>query len=413
MHHLKSVVKRLDYSDMDLKEKSDSARTKLDNLKKRSDWVIDTLEEKLKEKANDLCKTLRDYVSKDLVKRKLTTDWDIGDLPSIDKGLGNWDWVKVKLNEAFYDKLCVCITAWDSDKQVIDTIETEMSSEIKFELNLLKDELNQIEREMQDECSSTEEEIKTGSLRKSRKMSYVDLGALSPMRRSKVAISEPKLPMKLAGRLINPVKTMITNIRHKTKIDNFRKHPVKMAEERAKEFYTELLSQPDNSDSGFMPFVEYLLERPKEYISVLEKKIPFFILSNQMLLNIIQQSMASEKENQADYERMMTDVENLRRALNEYGEGYIFVNDFMRNEIQIQRTNTDGEAVSVAFNVIDFLQSDSKVADIVRKRDIHGLWTVTYSGNLVRNEQEIPIAIRCYLPSSKVDSTFREVAKLR
>lgn len=409
VHHLKSVVKRLDYSDMDLREKSDNARTKLDNLKKRSDCVIETLEGELKEKANDLCKTLREYVSQESVKRKLTTNWDYSDLPSIDRGLGNWAWVKTKIDEAFYDKLCTCITDWDSDKQVIDTIETEMLSDIKFELNLLQEELSQIEREMQGECSS----IDKGSLRKSRKMSSVDLGALSPLRRSRVAISEPRLSMKLAGRLIHPVKSIITNIRHKARLDNFRKHPVKIAEDRAKKFYIELLSQTDENESGFLPFVEYLLERPREYISVLEKKIPHFILSNQMLLNMIQQSIATERENQAEYECMMTDVENLRRALNEYGEGYIFVNDLMRNEIQIQRTNADGEAVSVAFNVIDFLQSDSTVADIVRKRDIHGLWTVTYCGNMVRNDQEMPIAIRCYLPSSKVDSTFREVAKLR
>ena len=398
---------------MDLKEKSDSARTKLENLRKRSEWVIETLEQKLKDNGNDLCKSLREYVSKDSVKRKLTTDWDISDLPSVDKGLGNWTWLKMKLHEAFYDKLCNCIIAWDSERQVIDTIETEMSTEIKIELNLLQEELYQIEQEMQGESCSTEEDYRTGSLRKSRKMSCVDLGPLSPLRYSKATISEPKLPMKLAGRLIYPVKTIITNIRHKAKVDNFRNNPIKMAENRAKEFYTELLSQPDDSDTGFVPFVEYLLERPKEYISVLKKKIPYFILSNQMGLDIIQQSMESEKENQSDYEHMMTDVENLRRALNEYGEGYIFVDDFMRDEIQIRRTNVDGEAVSVTFNVIDFLESDSKVADVVRKRDIHGLWTVTYCGSLVRNEQELPIAIRCYLPSSKVDNTFREVAKLR
>lgn len=409
---MKSVVKRLDYSDMDLREKSDIARAKLDNLKKKSDDVIASLEEEISTKADDLCKTIRQYISQPAVKRKLTTGWTLEDVPNLDRGLGDWEWIKVKISEAFYDKMCACINDWDSDKQVIDTIETEMSKEIKFELNLLQEELNQIEKEMQDD-SSTEETVTNGSLRRSRRVSNVDTGALSPLRRSKVTIGEPKLPIKLVGRLINPVKTIITNIRNRTKLDNFKKDPIKMAEEKAKEWYAELLSQPDEDGFGFRAFADYLLERPRDYINVLEKKIPHFILSNQMLLNLIQQSIANERENQREYERMMTDTEDLRRALNEYGEGYIFVNDFMKNEIQIQRTNSEGEAVSVAFNVIDFLQSDSKVADIVRKRDIHGLWTVTYCGTLVRSEQEIPIAIRCYLPSSKVDSTFKEVAKLR
>ena len=414
IHYLKSVVKRLDYSDMELREKSDSARTKLDNLKKKSEVVINSLEEEINSKAKDLCTTLREYVSQPTVKAKLTTGWKLGDIPSQDMGLGNWDWIKLKIYEAFYDKMSTCISEWDSDKEVIDTIETDMSLEIKMELNLLKDELSKIEKEMQDDSSNDSSDMGSrGSLRRSRKLSTVSIATLSPLRRSKEILGQPKLPIKLAGRFFNPVRTFITHIRTKSKLENFKRDPVKTAEEKATEIYNELLSQPDADGLGFQPFVDCLLERPREYISILDRKIPHFILSNQMLLNLFQQSLKEGRENQKEYEQMMTDVENLRQVLNEYGEGYIFVNDFLKNEIQIQRTNAEGEAVSIAFNIIDFLESDSMVAEAVRKRDVHGLWTVTYSGTLVRNDIEMPIGIRCYLPSSKVTSTFKEVAKLR
>ena len=413
-HFLKSVVKKLDYSDVELREKSESARTKLENLKKKSEIVITSLEDEINIKAKDLCKTLREYISEPAVKGQLTSNWVIDDIPSPFSGLGNWEWIKIKIYEAFYDKMSMCIDEWDSDKDVLDTIETDMSLQIKMELNLLNEELSKIEKELQDDSSNDSSDYGSrGSLRRTRRISNVSIAALSPLRRPKNILGQPKLPIKLAGRLINPVRTFITNIRSKTKLDHFSKDPVKAAEEKAKEIYDELLSQPDTDGLGLQPFVECLLERPREYINILDRKIPHFILSNQMLLNLFQQSIREGRENQKEYERMMTDVENLRRVLNDYGEGYIFVNDFMKNEVQIQRTNAEGEAVSIAFNIIDFLESDSMVSDAVRKRDVHGLWTVTYSGMLIRNEIEMPISIRCYLPSSKVTSTYKEVAKLR
>lgn len=412
VHHLKSMVKRLDYSDTDLRERSHNTGTKLDSLKKRSDVVISTLKVELSRKRDDLCKTLREYFNQDSVKRKLTTGWELADVPISDENLGNWAWVEGKIYETFYDKMCVCVNEWDNEKRVIDAIETEMSKDIKMDLNLLQEELDQIEREMQDD-SSTEDKSRKENRRKSRRRSSVDSDTLSPLRRSQTIELEPKLPIKLAGRLINPFKTVISAIRNKKRLDDFQKDPTKSAEKIANKIYESLLSQSDEEGFGFKPFVEVLLERPLDYICVLEQKIPQFILSNQMLLNMIQTSIVSERANQKEYESMMVDLENLRRILNEYGEGYIFVNDFMKNEIQIQRTCSEGDTVSVVFSFCEFLQSDSKGTDIARKRDIHGLWTVMYCGTLVRSDQEIPVGIRCYIPSSKVDSTFKEVAKLR
>lgn len=409
MHHLKTVVRRLGLSEEDMKAQSEIARRKLDALKVKSEAVLEELIFKLNAESKQMCNELSKYMQCENCKRKITCDWNVGEIPTVDSGLGDWTWIRERIHQAFYDRLIECVDDWNTDERRIDVIAEELSSHIKFDLRLLEEELNDIEMEIQCDTSSTSSD-ELSALSRSRRKSM----PIYSMTKSKFMIPEPKMPLKLAGRVIAPFKTMLSPIKNKIKASEYKDNPVRVAEKCARNMYSELISEYDGSLTGFIPLAEYLLERPRDYVEAVERRVPDMILANQLLLNRLEEGLEVERMHQAEYEEMMTSVETLKRSLMEYGEGYIFVADFNRGELQIQQMPMEGgEAVSVAFNVTDFIRGSSRGLDVCRRRDIRGLWTVTYLGSLNRNGIDRPVAIKVYLPSSGVEFTYKEVAKLR
>lgn len=391
-------------SDRDLKEKSETARAKLDSLRLRSESVLNDLKANLDAESDGISIELREFLRSDYCRRKITSGWTGGELPAVSSELGNWSWVRTRIHEAFYDRVVECIEHWNQEERRIAGVEEHLSCRIKFELQLLEEELNDIEKEIQCDTSSTSSD-EMSDLSKNRRKS---------IRKTNVLLPEQKMPLKLAGRVIKPLKLIMSPIRSKMKMNEYRTNPVRVAERTASKMYDGLLTSSVSSETGLVHLAEYLLERPREYLDAVERRIPDMITANRVLLNHLEKSIEEERKHQSEYEEMMSSTEALKRALMEYGEGYIFVADFSRGELQIQQKPTDGgDAVSVAFNVTDFLRGSSGDLDVCRRRDIRGLWTVTYAGCLSRNGEERPVAIKVYLPSSGVEFTYKEVAKLR
>lgn len=396
------MVRRLDLSDRDLKEKSETAREKLDKLRLRSESVLNDLKASLDVESNEISIELKKFLKSDYCKRQITSGWTCGELPVVSSG--NWSWIRTRIHEAFYDRLVECIEHWDREERRIEGVEEHLSCQIKFELQLLEEELNDIEKEIQCDTSSTSSDDMS-DLSKTRRKSF---------QKSKILPPEPKMPMKLAGRVIKPLRLIMSPIRSRMMMNEYRTNPVRVAERTALKMYDGLMTSSVRSEAGLAHLADYLLERPREYLEAVERRIPDMITANRVLLNHLEQSIEAERKHQSEYEEMMSSTEELKRALMEYGEGYIFVADFSRGELQIQQKPTDGgDAVSVAFNVTDFIRKSSGDLDVCRRRDIRGLWTVTYSGCLSRSGVERPVAIKVYLPSSGVEFTYKEVAKLR
>ena len=409
VHHLKAVLTRLDLTDMDLNSKSDTIRNKLDRLQLKSESVLEELRAKVDAESTDLCQFLKSKISTQECKDSLTKNWAPDDLPNIGSGLGNWSWIRCRVQDAFFDKLLCIVENWERDEEKLDKIEQQISFQIKLELRILEEELSDIEKEIQGDDSSLSSDG-ISDLAKTRRRSIV---SFSPTR-SPYLLAEPTLPLRLAGRIIKPFQAVFGPLKNKLKANEYKNNPLKVAEECAKSMYAELVENCDNPDSALAELADALLERPREYLNAIEKKMPDMILANQLLLNRTEESIESEREYLKSYEGMMTCTESLRRSLMEYGEGYIFVNDFSRGELQIIQQHPDsGDRVSVPFNVTDFLRGSSGDLDASRMGDIRALWTVTYAGQLIRSRLENPVSIRVYLPSSGVECTFKEVAKLR
>lgn len=405
IHHLKTVVKRLDLSDLDLKERSDTAREKLITLGKKSDDVFKKMRSDLGIECQLMCTELSEFLKSEYCKKKLLDDWSSHEIPDVESGLGDWPWIRSRIHEAFFDKLITCVGEWDRNEKRMDKIEENLSCQIKLELLLLEEELKDVEKEIRGDSSSCSSDDMS-ELSKSRRKSLPRLSS----GRSKFLINEPKMPMKLAGRVIQPFKQMITSVKDGLKVSKYTSTPVQVAKDCAKKIYHELLK---DSVQGLVPLAEYLLERPREYIDAVERRVPGMILANELLVNRLEEMAESERQHLSEYEEMMMSTEVLKKSLMEYGEGYIFVADFSRGELQIQQFSGEGRRESVAFNVTDFLRGSSGDLGICKRRDIRGLWTVTYGGVLMRNGHERPVAMKVYLPSSGVSFTYKEVAKLR
>lgn len=400
---------RLDYTDMDLKTKSDSIRNKLDRLQLKSDAVLAELRAKVDAETTDLCQFLMSHISSPECKDSLIKNWSLDELPDAESGLGNWTWIRSRIQEAFFDKLLCNVENWERDEEKLDRIEQQISFQIKLELKILEEELSDIEREIQGDDSSLSSDG-ISELAKSRRRSIV---SFSPTR-APYLLAEPTLPLRLAGRIIKPFQDLFAPLKNKLRASEYKNNPIKVAEECARTMYNELCDSCFKTDSALQQLADVLLERPREYINAIERKMPDMILANQLLLNSTEENIESERSYQQEYEEMMTCTESLRRSLMEYGEGYIFVNDFSRGELQITKQHPDsGDKISVAFNVLDFLRASSGDMNTSKLGDIRALWTVTYTGQLIRNKQESPVAIRVYTPSSGVECTFKEVAKLR
>ncbi|WAR25726.1 STE20-like protein [Mya arenaria] len=416
VHHLKAVVRRLDMTDMDLKVQSDATRKRLTRLQDKSHTVLLEQRKKVDAKAEELYHILLKLLSSEKCKEFLTTGWSGDEIPKVDMGLGDWKWIKTHIQEAFFDKMMAYVEQWERDEEIVEKIEADITSKVKLELQILQEELESIEREIDGESSSVSSDGMS-TLGKSRRCSIMPL---SPTK-LKLMIAEPKMPIKLAGRVTRPFKAVFEPFKNKMKVNEYKNNPVSVAEDCARVMYNELCSGnvrsrqgEENIDPPLSVIANYLMQRPRDYLNAIERKVPEMILSNQLLLNHVEERLDTERMYQNEYVEMMEATESLRKSLREYGEGYIFVEDFNRGELQILKPTVDGrEGQSVAFNVCDFMNNSSGEVDYSRRRDIRGLWTVSYGGILVRNGLERPVAIRVYLPSSGVDFTFKEVAKLR
>ncbi|KAH3777666.1 hypothetical protein DPMN_179114 [Dreissena polymorpha] len=394
-------------TDVDLNEMSEMTLKKLLNLQKKSQRVLQELNDKVDTKARELNEVMQNVVKTPKCKEYLTIGWSTRDVPDVDGELGDWQWIRTRIQEAFFDRLMTYIEIWEREEEIVDGIESDIISEMKANLDILQDELDGIESEIRGDSTSNSLDGEKSAMTKSRRQS---LNNLTPIN-LKYRLTEPKLPIKLAARVTKPFKAIFEHITNKIKVSDFVNNPVKVATQYSQIMYSQLGHTQNGPDAPLMIIANYLVERPRDYLEAIKIRIPDMILSNQLYLRHIEDSLESERQHQAEYIETMIGIEKLRKSLRTFGEGYILVEDFSRGELQIQRDQTkDGK---VTFNACEFMRSSSGGLDYSQRQDIRGSWTIMYSGVLVRNGVERSVGIRVYLPSSGVKCTINEVARLR
>ena len=299
--------------------------------------------------------------------------------------------------------MCGILTEWDNDACRISEIEDKIVQDIQMKLGLLEHEIWMTENDLSSSTASNKSNSST--------ISNSARSSLSP--RYNIETDRVKLPIELMVRMLPSKESKLMG---RSKLKDFSKNPEKMAKYRAKKILDKLVS--DKSKSGknaLRELVTHLFQWPRDILDKLSEKIPSIIAANENLLEDIEGLSVTERKYLANYEKMVEDIDALRKHLMDYGEGYIFVHDFKSDEVKLLHESSTGSMSNTFRKFQDIVDSASSCnSDPGSSACPRGLWTVLNHGTIVRdNEADAPVTIRVYLMSSAVENTFQEVAKLR
>ncbi|XP_045166450.2 uncharacterized protein LOC123529920 isoform X2 [Mercenaria mercenaria] len=403
-HYLKTTVTSLGMTQRENQDKSLRQEYKLQNLKERSNTVISELTADIAERSEHIIEEVQRYLSTPQAKFLLCSVWREEEIPKLEDKITDqhhWHWVKQRIDEAFYDRLCNAIEEWDDENCNVSSIEAEIVENIKSKLGVLQEEISEVEHDLRSTNTST------GSTEsRSRRLTMV-------MSRSPMVDVPLKLALNMQHRISN---NTIGKMMYRRESEKFEKDPHAWAKKRAEKLMEKLLKNTakNKSKQGMLTqLVEQLMQRPRDIVMRLELHIPSIIDTNLQLLNSLQHLVLSEGRHAIKYEQMMVLIEGLKQSLMNYGEGYIFVNDFKSNEIKVLQDTPTGQSLAQTFRFSELVTGRSTAKSQFVKAVPQGLWTVIRPGTLHRDGKERQVSIKMYMPSSGVSHTFQEVAKLR
>ena len=416
VHHLKTIVRRIDNSEKDLATKMKSIHAKLTNLRQKSSEVIQLQRAKLKAEKEVIIQAFREELKKPQVQFRLC-HWLDNELPTAD----NWDSIKKIVRDLVIKRILDEFCKWEEEAGRIESVQKAITFEIKTDLHILQEDLEKIENDLRSETSSLSDEPPSSS----RKASFplIRIGR----RKSITSILDDDLldydpaPVRFVSKFLHPVDALKVRLRDsrlydfailQRKVADYKKDPRTGARKISEKFLQSIIN-PGERDADFInDLVENNLEKPKEVLDTIEKNIPALIESDEQVMDHISTCRVNQSESRELYESMMTGFESLKGRLIEYGTGVIYVDDFIGQRISLH--DEEGE---------DFNEGHFKVSEIIlnsssgslRRNVPRGLWTMIQNGYLSTEDQvqKAYISIKVYLPLSGIKETYTEVTKLR
>ncbi|KAK3610634.1 hypothetical protein CHS0354_009099 [Potamilus streckersoni] len=391
-HHVRTAVRMLDLSEHNLQLKIESIVERLSILDKKSDDIIRNLEIDVEELSATICTDLEPYMKNPQLRTRLLLTWTEDEIPSGNEKNASWGSVKARVEKAFYNKLADVLIEWDEEHKVIKRHETEMTQKVREGLNLLEDEMELIEADIRG----------SSSLRDSLGEARI------------VALGDAGVDFKSYGLRLDIIKDRPRRLPFaKNYLERYKKNPVRYAQHRSKKLLQRLLQANGKHQSGLLPFVRWLLDHLYKYLEHLKTTIPQIISTNHKQCDGYQKHQIKDRQYLQDYEKLANSFEKIRRTLQLYGRGHIFVDDFKQDEVRVQNVTENNESFLSTFRVSDMFSGTTTAREKQKSKNPQGLWTVVRTGVLSRYKKDKDITIRVYLKSSGVDNTFHEVAKLR
>ncbi|VDI31864.1 Hypothetical predicted protein [Mytilus galloprovincialis] len=411
VHHLKTIVHRIDNSEKDLETKMRSVWDKLNTLKMKSELTINELRKQIQEETDEICEEFGAYLR--LPKTRMAiTSWIENELPDIEF-FKNFEELKANMEDLTVARISRELENWEDEQGKIKNVRENVERSIQLRLNILEDELQVIEDDMQSEAGSiTSEDSISPKVKQGRRYS-IPIGAVQ-MQMSKIA-----LPVKLVNRMFKPfgkagkrVTSIFFENYNEGKLKEYRRDPITWAKRRSEKTLDNFLN--DKQEDHLRTVISEFMKEPKDFLKDIERKIPAMVETNQKNMDHISMCRKEGSSSREVYERMMENLEHLKRTVTDYGEGYIFVNDFGVDDIQIiSRTLGEGRS-SVPFEVSQMLESiASSTATWNQKVIPRSLWSAQQNGILMANNKEESVTIRIYLTNARIENTDSEVAKLR
>ncbi|XP_060075728.1 uncharacterized protein LOC132555397 [Ylistrum balloti] len=410
VHHLKTMVKRLDSNEQSMEDKMVHTYEKLNHLKQNSSAVLAELKVKVHEKYSMLCDEFRTEFKKHGTRVALT-QWIKSETPEVEDGQ-TWNDIKEEINVRISKRISDEMIRWEKETGNFQSMEDMVVNDIKIQLRFLQYELEAIESEIQDNESVSPDIMYTGRRR-------LTLGNTQQV--FKVSLDNKTqdihMPVRLASRIAPPVTSFMEKVRKSVlwdptekKIQIYQNDPCKVMKQRTEKLLNLLVSHGKNDETLFQ-YIRSWMNRPVLYLELIEKNIPALIDANEQLLDHVAMCRVDAKESRALYEKMMEGLENLKVHLTQYGQGHIFVDDFMNDQIRVREDINIGTTATL--NVSDMILNTSSYREANRRSLPRGLWTALQCAFLKRDRQDLSVTIKIYLQSAGVEQTFPEVSKLR
>lgn len=309
---------------------------------------------------------IREYLKTPQAKLKLTAGWgkSEAELPDLHVCAGGWDWVKRHIDSAIDSRLIDLLEDWEKVERCIPELETKLCRDAKLDLYELESELSNIENDVQDDAAST----CYGSVLLAR--SNTSVTDLTQM----VELSDPEetLPRKIINVVGKLLKPFSPDKKGEKKLQKYMKDGAGVAQKRAEKRLKNL--QHDKEE--LQVFVNELMRRPFNYILKLEITIPKMIESNEMLLSKYEQDIIREVSSRNQYIEMMAKIESIRRGLLEYGESYLYANDYEEEDVQLLNAGSNKQMVR-SDSLKDVLRRGSLSEEMESLQYPHGLWTAS------------------------------------
>ncbi|XP_062611406.1 uncharacterized protein LOC134273227 [Saccostrea cucullata] len=407
-HHLKTFVCRLDTSEDDLQQKLSEIEVKLDRIGLHAEEVMQSLTKKIDNACEEIYQSFREYLMT-LPSKTQIINWTTAETPDPNE-FPTWTEIKMEIYERTSQRISKELVRWEDQQGHIKEIDRAIMTEIHLKLNLLREELADVDDDLNSDTKSITSDDASqsqfGTMRKRHSLGGPSRRSTLP---SVMVCSENQLTVPFIAQFLSPLGNALQNIVNKKgRIGDYEKNRTKVAREKSERYYDYLLNT-NYGNSFLRKFIEALLDQTREKLADIHCKIPAIIESDRKVMMLILRCRRDTKVSRELYEEMMTGLEDLKHQLTEYGEGEIFVDDFRNAEIRI--SNSDEKSIHISH----FIDNSSTESNTAQTSETRALWTILQNGSIRKEENagEIPVFIRIYMMSSGVTNITAEVSKLR
>ncbi|XP_076095809.1 uncharacterized protein LOC143066878 isoform X2 [Mytilus galloprovincialis] len=405
VHHTTTMVKQLNCSDDKMMNKMKEANENFEKLKNESVGVITSLRDMINNKSYHICGLFREYLQEPVVRMAIT-QWIEQELPSeyiLDQDgeptavKKEWIEFKTEIDSLIIERIAIELDKWEEENGTIDLLETLVINEIQQKVLGLTNEVTKVETDLHSS--------KPASRRDRRRETVCDKMQLEDNQYYLSVLARSKVfqPMKKAMRIFPGA--------NKWKV--YASNKCAYAKGRSEKLLKTFTEPCRNKDDSLKIVIDCFMEGAKETLDKSILEIPNLIKSNQDIFSHVLTCKRDVAKNLRVYEEMMKELQVLKGLLADYGAGYIFIEDFKPNELQIIDPNDATGRSTTPFKISEFLMNMSSSQTSTIQQCPRGLWTAHQRGLQKRENREEKVTIKMYLPSCNIDKCYSEIAKLR
>ncbi|XP_063436025.1 uncharacterized protein LOC134717044 [Mytilus trossulus] len=420
VHHMKTMVKQLNCSDDKMINKMREANENLEKLKNESVDVITSLRDMINKQSYHICGLFREYLKLPVVRMAIT-QWIEQELPSefiLDQDgqptavKKEWMDLKTEIDGLIIERIAIELDKWEEENGTIDSLESLVIFEIQQKVLGLTNEVTKVETELHSSTGSRDS-IESIPKPASRRDSRRETVCSTYFGKMQLEDNQYYLSVLARNKVFQPMKKVMRIFPGANKWKVYANSKCAYAKGRSEKLLKTFTEPCRKEEDPLKIVIDCFMEGAKQTLDKSILEIPNLIKSNQDIFSHVLTCKRDVAKNLRVYEEMMKELEVLKRLLADYGAGYIFIEDFKPNELQIIDPNDATGRSTTPFKISEFLMNMSSSQTSTIQQCPRGLWTAHQRGLLKRENSEEKVTIKIYLPSCNIDKCYSEIAKLR